>query len=152
MSKKILALMLIAGVAILFSSSGIFAGTEVADTFKMETKEYAKHSKGLVEFSHKKHAEDYGAKCGDCHHDADGTPLNDLKMTDDVQKCIECHKGTEKVRGEKISKAEKIQKYHQDAMHANCKDCHRDYNKEKGYDRKSTEAAPTGCSDCHPRE
>jgi len=152
MSKKILALMLIAGVAILFSSSGIFAGTEVADTFKMETKEYAKHSKGLVEFSHKKHAEDYGAKCGDCHHDADGNPLNDIKMTDDVHRCVECHKGTEKERGEKISKAEKIQKYHQDAMHANCKGCHKDYNKEKGYDRKCKDAAPTGCSDCHPRE
>jgi len=152
MTRKMLTLMLIAGVAVLFSSAGIFAGTEVEDTITMETKEYAKHRKGLVEFTHKKHAEDYGIEsCGTCHHDADGNPLSDLKMGDDVQRCVECHKGTEKKRGEKISKKEKIMKYHEEALHANCKGCHKDWNKEKGFGRRDKDAAPTSCSECHPR-
>ncbi|MEA1966787.1 MAG: cytochrome c3 family protein [Thermodesulfobacteriota bacterium] len=151
MSKKIVVLMLIAGVTILFSSTGIFAGTEVADTFKMETKEYAKHKKNLVEFTHKKHAEEYTESCGECHHDADGKPLSNLKMGDDVQRCVECHKETKKKKGEKISKKEKIKKYQKYAMHENCKGCHKAFNKEKGYTKKDKDAAPTGCSDCHPR-
>ena len=29
--------------------------------------------------------------CGECHHDKDNKPLNNLKIGDDVQNCIECH-------------------------------------------------------------
>lgn len=149
MSKKVVTFLVAAGVALLFASTGIYAGTKVADTFKMETKEYKKHTKGLVEFTHKDHIEKHKIACGECHHDDKGKPL-DLKMGDDVQKCIVCHKETVTTKGEKISKKEKINKYHKEALHANCKDCHKAYNIKNG-DPKGKAPAPTGCKDCHPK-
>ena len=108
MSKKILSL-LIVGTALIFAAGTVMAGTEFQDTFKINTKEYKTHKKGLVEFSHKKHTEEYGAACGDCHHDDKGKPLT-LKKGDDVKRCIECHKGIKKVKGEKLAKKEKLKK------------------------------------------
>ncbi len=148
MTKNRLAL-LIAGVAFLFAATGLYAGN-VSDVFTMETKAYSKHTKGLVEFTHLKHIEEHKISCGDCHHDAEGKPL-ELKMGDPVQKCIECHKETEKPKGEKLGKAEKIKKYHKEALHANCVECHKDYNKKKG-DPKGKGPAPTSCNDCHPKK
>jgi hypothetical protein len=154
MGKRMLTGLLVAGVALVFAATGLQAGTKVEDTFQMNTKEYADHSKGLVEFTHKKHAEDYKLKCGECHHDATGKPL-DLKTGDDVQRCVECHKETEKVKGEKISKKEKIMKYQQEAMHANCIECHKEHNKSLNdpADPKGTKGpAPASCSKCHPKK
>ena len=76
------------------------AGTDVPEVIKLNSPEYEKHKKGIVEFTHKKHSEDYAKKapdlykngCGECHHDADNKPLSNLKTGDDVQRCIECHK------------------------------------------------------------
>ena len=150
MSKKILTL-LVVGVALFFAASTIQAGTEAQDTFKMKTKEYKAHKKGLVEFTHKQHAEEFSDSCGECHHDAKGKPLDHLKMGDDVQRCIECHKETVKVKGEKLKKKDKIMKYHVEAMHANCKDCHKAFNKKKGFKKKDPKAAPTSCKGCHPK-
>ena len=154
MSKKLLTLLVVAGMAVLFTATGIYAGTKVADTFKMDTKEYAAHKKGLVEFTHKKHAEDYKINCGECHHDAKGKALS-LKMGDDVQRCVECHTETEKVKGEKLKKKDKIKKYQQDAMHANCIDCHKDHNisLKDPKDPKGTKGpAPASCAACHPKK
>ncbi len=58
----------------------------------MDNKAYSEHTKSISTFSHKKHNEEYKIGCGECHHDAKGKPLNDLKLGDDVQGCIECHK------------------------------------------------------------
>ena len=150
MSKKILSL-LIVGTALIFAAGTVMAGTEFQDTFKINTKVYKTHKKGLVEFHHKKHTEEYGAACGDCHHDDKGKPLT-LKKGDDVKRCIECHKGIKKVKGEKLAKKEKIKKYHVEAMHANCKGCHKAFNKKKGLDKKDPKAAPTSCKNCHPKK
>lgn len=91
MNKKSLFLVLsLLGIAILFISAGIYAGTTAPDVIKMENKIYDKHTKGIVEFSHKKHVVDYKGTCGECHHDATGKPL-DLKEGDAVQSCAECH-------------------------------------------------------------
>jgi hypothetical protein len=153
MSKKLLILLVVAGMAVLFASTGIYAGTKVADTFKMDTKEYAKHKKGLVEFTHKKHAEDYKLDCGVCHHDDKGKALK-LKMGDDVQRCVDCHTETQKVKGEKLKKKDKIKKYQQDAVHANCITCHKDHNKslKDPKDPKGTKGpAPASCKKCHPK-
>lgn len=152
MSRKLLVVLISITVSVLFAGTGLYAGTEIKDTFKLNTKEYAEHTKSLVEFSHKKHAEEYGAKCGECHHDENGKPLK-LKMGDNVQRCVECHKETgKKPKGEKLKKAEKIKKYHKEALHANCVGCHKAWNKKKGYKRKDPEAAPQSCSQCHPKE
>ena len=65
----------------LFAAAGIIAGTSAPDMIKMQA-DY-KHTKGIVEFSHAKHATDYEIGCGECHHDDKGQPLNDLKEGDE---------------------------------------------------------------------
>ena len=141
MGKRNIIVLAAVCVALMFSGGIIFAGSTVSDVITMKSPEYAKHSKGLVEFSHKKHATDYGASCGECHHDDKGKPL-DLKEGDSVQRCVECHKETgKKPKGEKLKKKEKIMKYHKEALHANCIGCH-----------KKQKKGPKKCSECHPKK
>lgn len=138
----------IAGICFLFAA-GIYAGTEFQDVIKMQNKAYEKHDKGIVMFSHNKHAEDYKVGCGDCHHDDKGKPLTNLKKGDNVQGCIECHKKPgERPKGKGAPKLNKKQRldYHAEALHYNCKDCHKDHNK-----KNKTKAAPTTCTKCHPK-
>lgn len=142
--------LVIVGMALTFAASGLYAGTKVEDTFKMDTKEFKEHKKGNVTFAHKEHIEKYNLSCGDCHHDANGKPL-DIKMGDDVQRCVECHTETEKVKGEKLAKKEKIKKYLEEAFHANCIGCHKDFNVKNG-DPKGKAPAPTSCTKCHPKK
>ena len=151
MNKRYLLIIAVVGIASLFLATAIYAGTTVADVVTMENKAYAKHKKSVVQFSHKKHIEDYKAGCGECHHDAEGKPLNDLKMGDDVQNCIECHtkagRAPKAKKGEaKLPKKEKMA-YHAEAIHLNCIDCHKKANKKSG-----TKAAPTSCAKCHPKK
>ncbi len=166
MKKSILFAMAILGVALLFASTAIYAGTKVPDVVKMEKDAYKEHTKGIVEFTHKKHAEDYAKKhpdlykdgCGACHHDKDGKPLKNLKAGDDVKDCIACHKKpgemprdekkalrAKKASREEVKKAEL--EYHAEAIHENCKGCHREFKK-----KTKSRAAPTTCSQCHPTE
>ena len=155
--RALLLITFIIGIAFLFSAQGIFAGNEVTDEIKMENKAYSKHKKGIVTFSHKKHMDEYAQQfpdvykngCGECHHDENGKPLA-LKKGDSVQPCIECHKKPgERPKGKgapKLSKKERLA-YHAEALHYNCKDCHKNTNKKTG--KKS---APTTCSKCHPKK
>lgn len=129
------------------TSSG---GKGLMDIIPMNNPGYAKHSKGIVQFTHKKHVETYSIACGTCHHDDAGKPL-ELAEGDPVQGCMACHAETEKSKGEKLDKKEKIAKYHFEALHANCVDCHKDYNQEKGGE-KAKGPAPTSCTACHPKE
>lgn len=119
------------------------------DLIAMNNPIYPKHKKAIVMFTHRKHIDDYQIGCGDCHHDDKGAPL-ELKEGDPVQSCAECHKETEKPKGEKLSKEEKIMKYHMEALHANCIGCHKEYNIEKG-DPKGKKPAPVSCTTCHPK-
>jgi cytochrome c553 len=156
--KKSLLVATIVGLAFVFAAAGLYAGTTVGDVIKMQNKAYESHEKGIVEFTHKKHAEDYAKAnpdfykdgCGACHHDDKGQPLTGLKAGDEVQSCIACHnKPGEKPKGKdapKLSKEEELQ-YHAEAIHDNCRGCHREYNR-----KNNTRAAPTSCSKCHPRE
>jgi len=138
------------GFVFLLVSAGIYAGTTPPDVIQMNTKGYAKHTKGIVTFPHKKHYTDYKLGCGECHHDANHKPLNNLKAGDNVQKCIDCHKKPgEKPKGKDAPKLTKKQEleYHAEALHANCKGCHRDYNK-----KNKTKKAPVTCSKCHAKK
>ncbi|QTA91033.1 cytochrome c3 family protein [Desulfonema magnum] len=158
MKKSTLLAILIIGIVTMFTAAAIQAGTAVQDVIKMENKAYAKHKKGIVEFSHKKHMEDYAKAnpelypngCGECHHNDKNEPLKDLKIGDDVQNCIECHKiASVKPKGKdapKLSKKEAVKEYHAEAIHANCKGCHKAFNEKSG---KKT--APTSCTKCHPK-
>ncbi|QTA78995.1 putative cytochrome c, class III family protein [Desulfonema limicola] len=121
--------------------------TEVADIVAMNNPAYDEHTKGIVEFTHKKHIEEYKIGCGDCHHDDKGQALASLKMGDPVQNCIACHdKAGKPEKGAKLSDQEK-REYHMNALHDNCVGCHKDYNKEK-----NTKAAPATCGKCHPKK
>ncbi len=155
--KMLLFTAAIVGIAFL-CAAGIYAGTTVPDVVKMQNKAYEKHDKGIVEFTHKKHVEDYAKAnpelykngCGACHHDAEGKPLTGLKMGENVQNCIECHKKPgEKPKGKDAPKLsdKEAREYHAEALHDNCRDCHKDFNK-----KNNTKAAPTTCSKCHPKE
>jgi len=157
MIKKLL-IGVVLGCAALFVAAGIYAKT-VPDVIPLEDPAYKEHKKGVVEFTHGKHQKDYAKDysdlykngCGECHHDKDNKPLTNLKEGDDVQKCIECHKiAAEAPKGkkakEKLSKKEKIKDYHAEALHENCRGCHKKFNKK--YKPKK---APTTCAKCHPK-
>ncbi len=154
MRNRGLLFLTVAGILSLFLAGGLYAGTKVDDVIKMENKAYEKHDKTICVFTHKKHVEEYKAGCGDCHHDKDNKPLNDLKIGDDVQNCIECHKKPGYIKGKEAKGLSKEQKreYHANAIHDNCRACHKDFNKEKGLTSKDEGAAPTSCKQCHPTE
>jgi hypothetical protein len=155
MNKKGLLFFAITVFAVLFAAAALHAGTKAPDVIKMQD-DY-EHTKGIVEFSHAKHHTDYKAGCGECHHDANNKPLTNLKDGDDVKKCIECHKKPGEVpkdikkewREKKIKRAEQKKlelEYHAEALHENCRECHKEYNK-----KNKTKAAPTTCTKCHPK-
>jgi len=163
--KSLLLSSIVAGITIIFAATGIYAGTEVLDEIKMENPAYEKHKEGIVIFTHKKHTEEYAEehpdlypkKCGECHHDENNKPLENLKAGDDVQNCIECHEklGKTSVKIKKKWKADKVSKkeqkkmkleWHAEAIHYNCIGCHKDFKKKT---KKKT--APTTCKKCHPK-
>jgi hypothetical protein len=159
MGKKYLRVAVVVTLATLFIAAGIFAKA-APDVIPLQDPAYKKHKKGVVQFEHKKHWDDYSKEypeyykngCGECHHDEDNKPLTALKDGDDVQKCIECHKiAAEAPKGrkakKKLKKKEKIKEYHAEALHANCRGCHKKFNKK--YKPKK---APTTCTKCHPKK
>jgi len=145
--KKLL--ILLAGLmsAVFLLTVGVPSATDVPDVVKMESKVYPKHTKPIVTLSHKKHSVDYKIACTECHHVyKDGK--NTWKEGDEVKKCDACHCEPKKPKGDKtkMKKAEKIKKYHYSAIHANCRDCHKQLKKEK----KAT--GPVTCVKCHVKE
>ena len=121
----------------------------VPDVIVMKnTTAFSEHTRPIVMFGHKKHTlpapDGYGLACGECHHDKNGKPLDDLKPGDPVQECIACHDKPEKPKRPSGMSPEDWQalqlEYYYGAVHINCIDCH-----------KAREAGPTKCNDCHPR-
>ena len=149
MRKRFFTVLMVVLAALLFVTVGSLTATDVPDTIIMDSKVYPKHTKKNVTFTHKQHADHKDIGCADCHHVyKDGK--NIWKEGDAVQKCEECHKEPAKPKGDKtkMSKAEKIKKYHKDAIHANCKGCHKkmiDKESEMGKNLKK-------CSGCHPNK
>ena len=152
MNKKLIMLLLAAGIAAIFAATGIQAGTEVEDTFEITTPGYedVNRKKGPprykpVTFTHKKHTEDFGIACGECHHDENGEPL-ELKMGDEVHPCYECHNIFKKTKENRRDIM-----VHENAMHKNCKDCHKEVNIEAGDPKGRKGPAPTSCTQCHEK-
>lgn len=156
MNKKGFLIISIMGFIVLFASVALHAGSDVPAEIKMQN-DY-EHEKEIVTFTHQKHVEAYKLGCGDCHHDENNKPLSDLKAGDPVKKCIECHskpgeapkEEKDKWKKEKLKKAEKdklARQWHAEAIHDNCRSCHKDYNK-----KNKTKAAPTTCVKCHPKK
>jgi len=148
MSKKVL-ILVITSVLATFFAAVLFAGTTVQDTFKMESKEYKKRAYHSATLTHKKHVEEYKASCGECHHNEKAEPL-DLKYGDNVQRCIECHKIPSRKPKKAKLKGAKKREYHAEALHDNCKGCHKTYNKKVKKETGKKGKAPTSCNKCHP--
>ncbi len=135
-------------IPLAFIATSIYAGNKFEDVIKMNEPSYP-HKKGIIEFKHAEHIDKYKLKCGECHHDKNNKPLNNLKKGDNVQRCFECHNKPGEIKGKKakgLSKKEKLQ-YHANALHKNCKGCHKAYNK-----KNKTKKAPTTCNKCHPKK
>jgi len=150
MNKKLLTLLLVAGIAVIFVATGLYAGTDVPETITMNFNKYKKRRKAppkykFIEFSHKKHNVEYKVNCGECHHDKDHKPL-ELKAGDHVQKCVECH--TKLTKNKKKKKDIKVL---ENAMHTNCVGCHKEVNKKAGDPKGRKGPAPTSCAKCHKK-
>ena len=148
MNKKWFTWILALTVVLMFVVTGLNAGTTAKDVITMDYNDYTKRKKGpqkyeFIEFTHKKHAEEYKISCGDCHHDKDNKPL-DLKYGDDVQQCAECHNLMAKPKKDK-----KDIMALENAMHGNCIACHKDVNKKAGDPKGKKGPAPVSCNKCH---
>ncbi len=142
MNKKWILAVLFAGVATLFAAAGINAGLEECpDVITMKHEDaFEEHRMGIVDFTHTEHVEDYGYDCGECHHDENGEPTNDIACDEDVTSCITCH-------SEPGGNPQSSTEYYSGAIHKNCMDCHKAYNEETG-----DKVAPIACTQCHPRD
>ena len=104
--------------------------------------------RGPVKFTHLKHVEDYGAACGDCHHDSDAEPIASHDP-DAIYACGECHDEEGLIRGpiaeNEISDSDRIA-HRANAIHKQCIGCHRLYNELNNVVR-----IPESCKTCHAR-
>ncbi|MDX1268447.1 MAG: cytochrome c3 family protein, partial [Oceanisphaera sp.] len=77
---------------------------------------------GPVKFTHLKHAQDYGASCGDCHHDENVEPIETYD-SDAEYTCGACHPEEGLLRGptaENSSTREDRLEYRANAIHMQC--------------------------------
>ena len=85
---------------------------------------------GPVKFTHAKHVWDYGAVCGDCHHDRDGRPITSHNP-ETVYACGQCHQKEGLVWGpiaENNTPAINRIAHRANAIHMKCIGCHQSYN------------------------
>ena len=145
----------------LLLSIGAVAGKDVKDTIAFNNAAYDKHIEAVVVFDHKKHSTEYfddypelyGSSCGECHHDKDNQALVDLKAGDEVESCLSCHKKPEYIKGRAAKGLSKEQRreYHANALHDNCKGCHKPYNKKRRLKPGKDGYAPQTCVTCHDK-
>lgn len=121
------------------------AATKAADVITIKAGLWTSHTKAPVEFTHKKHAEDYKIACTDCHHKFENGK-NVWKEGDPVQKCEACH-NEPTIQGEKKLPPEQQKLNLKLAFHENCVGCHQKLKKDKP-DTK----APVTCTGCHPAQ
>jgi hypothetical protein len=148
----IIILWTIAAIAVLLLHVVDITGVETANAegiILLNEPAYPEHTKGIIEFNHTAHHQERvrSKDCGVCHHDKDGKPIAGLKEGDSVDRCITCHDKIGKIpKG--TPKPEKTA-WHKEAMHSQCKGCHRAFNKVKSDDQ---DKAPVSCRGCHPKK
>lgn len=127
----------------LFSVAFLVFAADQPDNITLKPGLWPSLTKTPVQFSHKKHAEEYKVACDHCHHVyKDGK--NVWKQGDPVQKCEKCHTEAT-VQGEKKLPPDQQKLNLKLAYHNNCVACHQKLKKEKA-DSK----APVTCAQCHP--
>ncbi|UCG81281.1 MAG: cytochrome c3 family protein [Desulfobacterales bacterium] len=144
MKKLSLLVFALAALGVVLFFAAVHATQGAPETMTMNSGVYAKHTKTLVTFTHKKHNVDYKITCSDCHHLYEGGK-NVWKEGSEVKKCEACHTEAKAPKDDKTPKAEKITKYHYSAIHANCQGCHKELKKT------GKPTGPTACKDCHPK-
>jgi hypothetical protein len=104
---------------------------------------------GPVKFTHSKHVQDYGAVCGDCHHDNDAEPINSYDP-DAIYACGECHNEKGLLRGpiaeNEVSAGDRIA-HRANSIHMKCFSCHQMYNNLNQVVRVAE-----SCKTCHTRQ
>ena len=116
-------------------TSGILTAADFPEEIVIDGKAYKKDMKGPVNFAHSKHATDYGFECSECHHRYENGE-NIWNAGDEVKKCAECHDA---------AKSEGNVKKLMTAYHNNCKNCHKEKNKE------GKNAPDKKCEGCHQK-
>ena len=122
-------------VAVAFLATTIFSTAFAAEPAESFTIDKAAQKKTPVVFPHKKHSDDYGVKCKECHHMMKSD-------TDTPKACFECHKLDDKNDMGDLGVAPPVRaKKKKDIIfHTRCVQCHKD--KDKG---------PKKCKECHPK-
>ena len=103
---------------------------------------------GPVKFTHSKHVQDYGASCGDCHHDSDAQPINAYDP-DAIYACGECHDEEGLIWGpaaENDASAGDLIAHRVNVIHMKCIGCHQMYN-----NLNQVVKIPESCKTCHTR-
>ena len=148
MGERLLTVLAVAGLMCSVALLGLSGAAEQKAPEKMEiqAKLWSKHTKGPVNFQHKKHAEEYKVKCEDCHHVYENGK-NTWKEGDKVQKCMECHNEAT-IKGEKKLPKDKQALNLKLSYHKNCQGCHK---KMKKKDKAKYGKIPTTCIKCHTK-
>ena len=136
MKKRFVMMIFVALCGLIFLAVGALIAADIPEKIVISNEGYKSDKKGPVNFDHRKHSADFGAKCTDCHH-VYKNGKNVWKEGDPVQKCSACH-NPEKKQGN----ADKLQ----NAFHKNCKDCH------KEVDKAGKKAPYRKCNDCHEKK
>ena len=104
---------------------------------------------GPVKFTHSRHVEDYGAACGDCHHDSDAEPINSYNP-EATYVCGECHNEEGLLRGpiaeNEVSVSDRVA-HRANVIHLKCIGCHQMYN-----DLNQVVRVPESCRTCHTKQ
>jgi len=103
---------------------------------------------GPVTFGHEKHVEEYGAACGDCHHDSDLEPIESYDPGE-TYTCGDCHDEEGLIRGpiaENAASGGDLIAHRANALHMQCIGCHKRNN-----DVKHLVRAPESCIVCHAK-
>jgi hypothetical protein len=149
MNKKLLTLLLAVGISISFAVTALYAETEFSAEITMDynpyvTRKYIPPKHEVFVFTHEIHYLDYEISCGECHHDEEGKPLDDLTEGDSVQQCVECHTELKKTKENRRSII-----LLENAIHENCKVCHQKINIEDGDPEGRKGPGPVSCKECH---
>jgi hypothetical protein len=114
----------------------------------VSTEIYRSVYSGPVVFTHKKHVDDYGAGCGDCHHDSDFEPVESYDPNA-TYACGECHDEEGLIIGpiaENDATESDLISYRTNALHRQCIGCHKQYNELNKVVR-----VPESCITCHAK-
>ncbi len=140
---RLVSCLAIAAVFIFSAALLALAAQQAPDEITLKPSIWPSPTKTPVQFSHKKHSQEYKVACTQCHHVyKDGK--NTWKEGDEVQKCEKCHTEAT-IQGEMKLPPDQKKLNLKFAFHTNCQPCHKKLKAEKP-DTK----APTTCAGCHP--